>query len=185
MNRTTHRVRPLDYVLAAGMTALGVLLMHEDMHGSSGSTRIDSTSWALIPVFAAVTVPILWRRLNLWAVLAVTAAALAVHDVAFGWVVRCGAGLPLAFVLAYAVGRLMSHRVQSYGALAVVIGIQYLVLVRDSAAGLGILPVTAVISAAFWGAGLYVQKRSRRNVVASTAEATAPRRDVELAGSTR
>jgi len=181
MSSTTRKVRPLDYVLAAGMTALGVFLMKENMHGSDGNIRIDSTSWALIPVFAAATVPILWRRVHLWAVLAVTAAALAVHDVAFGWVTRCGAGLPLACALAYAAGRLMTHRIQSYGALAVTIGIQYLVLVRDSSAGLPILPFTAVIAAIFWGAGLFLQKRSHRSVVA--APAAAPQRDVELTGS--
>jgi hypothetical protein len=125
----------------------------------------------MIPVFAAATLPILFRRRNLWVVLGVTAAALAVHDVAFGWVVRCGAGLPLAFALAYSVGRLMTDRRQSVGALVAVIGIQFLVLVTDSVAGLAVLPFTAVISVAFWGAGLYLQKRSHREV---TAEATAP-----------
>jgi 4-amino-4-deoxy-L-arabinose transferase-like glycosyltransferase len=105
----------------------------------------------------------------MWAVLGVTAAALAAHDVAFGWVVRCGAGLPLAFALAYSVGRLMSDRKQSYAGLAAVIAIQFLVLAWDSAAGLPIIPFTAVISAAFWGAGLYVQKRAQRGVVHAAA----------------
>ena len=88
MNSIFRGVRPLDYVLASAMTALGVVLMIDNMRGSHSSTRIDSTSWALIPVFAVATVPILWRRRNLWAVLGVTAAALAAHDVAFGWVLR-------------------------------------------------------------------------------------------------
>lgn len=80
----------------------------------------------MIPLFAAATVPLLWRRRNLWAVLGVAAA---------------------------------------------VIGIQFLVLIRDSAAGLGIIPFTAVMSVAFWGVGLYLQKRSHRTL---TAEAAAP-----------
>ena len=168
-NNILRGIRPLDYALAAAMTALGVLLMVENMHGSTDGTRIDSTTWVLIPVFAAVTVPILWRRVNLWAVLAVTAAALAAHDVAFGWGVRCGAGLPLAFALAYSVGRLMTDRRQSYWGLVAVVGIQFLVLVRDSAAGLGIIAFTAVISAAFWGAGLYLQKRARSTIAAGAA----------------
>jgi hypothetical protein len=173
MNSILRGVRPLDYLLAAAATALGVVLMIANMQGSEDDVRIDSTSWVLIPVFAAVTVPILWRRRNLWAVLGVTASALAVHDVAFGWVVRCGAGLPLAFALAYAVGRLMVERKQSYAGLAAVIGIQFLVLAVDSAAGLGIIPFTAVISAAFWGAGLYLQKRSQRIAdMGASAEST-------------
>jgi hypothetical protein len=166
MNGFPRGVRPLDYVLSAGLTALGVVLMGANMLGAEGDTRIDSTSWGMIPVFAVATLPILFRRRNLWAVLAVTAAALAVHDVAFGWVVRCGAGLPLAFALAYSVGRLMTDRKQSYGALVAVIGIQFLVLVRDSVAGLAVLPFAASISVAFWGAGLYLQKRSHRDAAA-------------------
>lgn len=167
MNSILRGVRPLDYVLAAGMTALGVVLMVANMLGAEDGTRVDSTSWLLIPVFAAATVPILFRRRSLWAVLGITAAALAVHDVAFGWVVRCGAGLPLAFALAYAVGRLMTDRMQSWGALVAVIGIQFLVLARDSVAGLAVLPFTAVISVAFWGVGLYLQMRAHRDVVAA------------------
>ena len=180
MKSILRGVRPLDYVLAAAMTALGVLLMVENMGGPSGKTRVDSTTWVLIPVFAAATLPILWRRVNLWAVLGVTAAALAVHDIAFGWVVRCGAGLPLAFALAYAVGRLMTDRKQSYYGLAAVIAIQFLLLVRDSAAGLGVLPFTAVISAAFWGVGLYLLKRSQRSLAPVVVE-PALQRDVHLA----
>ncbi|HZV26625.1 MAG TPA: hypothetical protein VFG00_10070 [Acidothermaceae bacterium] len=177
MKSIIRGVRPLDYILAAALTALGVLLMVENMQGSSDKTRIDSTTWVMIPVFAAATLPILWRRTNLWAVLGVTAAALGVHDIAFGWVVRCGAGLPLAFALAYAVGRLMSDRRQSYYGLAAVVVIQFLVLVTDSAAGLGIIPFTAVISAGFWGVGRYVQKRSQKDAVVEAA----PSRDVQLA----
>jgi hypothetical protein len=180
MKSLLRGVRPLDYVLAVAMTALGVLLMVENIHGSSsGKTRIDTHTWALVPVFAAATLPILWRRINLWAVLGVAAAALVVHDIAFGWVVRCGAGLPLAFALSYAVGRLITDRKQSCWALAATIAIQFLVLVRDSAAGLGVMPVTAVIAIAFWGVGLYVQKRSQRGV-ASTAYPVG-REDVQLA----
>ena len=169
MTTILRGVRPLDYVLAAAMTALGVVLMAANMQGPDESTRIDSTSWVMIPVFAAATVPILFRRRNLWVVLGVTAAAVAVHDVAFDWVVRCGAGLPLAFALAYSVGRLMTDRKQSYAALAAVIGIQFLVLVQDSAAGLEIIPFTAAISAVFWGVGLYVQQRSQRTVGTASA----------------
>ena len=169
MKTILRGLRPLDYLLAVGVTALGVVLMIVDMHATDGKTRIDSTSWTLIPVFAAATVPILWRRRNLWVVLGATAAALAVHDVAFGWVVRCGAGLPLSFALAYAVGRLMIDRKQSFAGLAAVVGIQVLVLIRDSAAGLGIIAFTAMIAAAVWGVGLYVQARSHVAVVAETA----------------
>jgi hypothetical protein len=179
MKSLLRGIKPLDYVLAVAMTALGILLMRDNMHGPTGKTRIDSTTWAMIPVFLAVTLPILWRRINLWAVLGVTAAALVVHDVAFGWVVRCGAGLPLTFALSYAVGRLIAERKRSYWGLAATIAIQFLVLVRDSAAGLGVMPFTVVIAAAFWGLGLYVQKRSQKVEIVEAA----PSRDVQLASA--
>ncbi len=171
MKRILHGVRPLDYVLAAALTLLGVVLMVADIHSHDHGTKIDSRSWLLIPVFAAATLPILWRRRNMWAVLGVSAAVLAGHTLAFGWEVRCGAGLPLSLAMAYSVGRLMSDRRQSYAALAAVVGVQFLVLVQDSAAGLGILPVTAVIAAAFWGVGLYVRQRSQRT---ASVEVVAP-----------
>jgi hypothetical protein len=86
-----------------------------------------------------------------------------VHVLAFGWLVRCGAGLPLAFALAYGVGRL-STGWRSAAGLVLALGIQVLVLVEDSAAGSGILPFTAAIGAAAWAVGTWVQRRVRREV---------------------
>jgi uncharacterized membrane protein len=93
----------------------------------------------------------------------VTAAALAVHLLAFGAMVRCGAGLPLAFALAYGVGRL-SDGWRSWVGLLLATGIQVLVLAQDSAAGLDIIPVTAVIGVAIWGVGVWVRRRAGRDV---------------------
>lgn len=159
MDTVKRHIRPTDVLLAVVLSVLGVLLMRADMRGATGSTRIDSTSWTMIPVFLAATLPVVLRRVNLMAVILIAAAALAVHDVAFGWVVRCGAGLPLAGVLAYSAGRLLADRRESLVALVLTIGVQALVLVRDSAAGPGILPVTAVIGVALWGAGWFVRSR--------------------------
>src|ERR1700710_324415 len=99
-------VRRGDVVLAALLTALGVLLMVEDVMSTDGSVRIDSHSWLLVPVFAAATLPILWGRRDLLAVYPVTGAAAGLPPRRFGWEVRCGAGLPLAFALGYTAGRL-------------------------------------------------------------------------------
>jgi hypothetical protein len=155
-------VRRGDVALAALMTLLGGLLMIENiLSPATSATRVDSHSWLMVPVFAAATIPILWRRRGMLGVCAVTAAALAVHVLAFGWVVRCGAGLPLAFALAYGVGRL-SDGWRSWIGLAGVIGIQFLVLVRDSAAGLDIIPVTALFTVAAWGVGVWLRRRALR-----------------------
>jgi hypothetical protein len=163
VNEIFAGVRKGDAVLATLLTALGVVLMIANINGDDG-TRVDSRSWLLVPVFAAATVPILWRRRNMIAVLAVTAAALAVHVLAFGWLVRCGAGLPLALALAYGAGRL-SRGTWSYVGLVGALAIQFLVLVRDSAAGLDILPVTAAIGAVAWGIGALLARRGERQAV--------------------
>jgi hypothetical protein len=167
VNEIFAGVRKGDVALAVLMTALGGLLMVGNVTGAD-EVRLDSHSWWMLPVFAAVTLPILWRRRSMIGVLVVTAAALAVHVVAFGWVVRCGAGVPLAFALAYGVGRL-SRGASSWIGLIATLAVQFLVLVEDSAAGLDIIPVTAVVGVVFWGAGLLVARR-----VARSADLDAP-----------
>jgi hypothetical protein len=163
MNEIFAGVRKGDVLLAVLMTALGGLMMLENiLSDSTAEVRIDSHSWVLVPVFAAATIPILWRRRSMIGVLVVTAAALAVHVVAFGWLVRCGAGLPLAFALAYGVGRL-SRGVWSWIGLAGSLAIQFLVLVRDSAAGLDIIGATAAIGVVFWGVGVVLARRAERS----------------------
>jgi hypothetical protein len=162
MNTITKDVRPMDAVLALALSALGVWIMLENINGAETDLRVDSTSWAMVPVFLAATVPVLWRRTSPLTVTLVAAAAMAAHVAAFGWLVRCGAGLPLALVLAYAAGRFTADRRQSAFVMALTVGVQALVLVRDSAAGLDVLPVTAVVGAAIWGVGLYVRSRSER-----------------------
>ncbi len=162
-------VRKGDAVLAALLTALGVVLMVADVTSPDPALRMDSTSWLMVPVFAAATVPILWRRRNLVAVYAVTIAALTVHVLAFGWTVRCGAGLPLSFALAYSAGRL-AKRWHSVALLAASIAVQAIVLVKDSAAGLTIIPVTAVMAAVAWGIGAWLRTRSSKHAAVGAAE---------------
>jgi hypothetical protein len=162
-------VRKGDVALAAVLTALGVLMMLENiLSDPDGATRIDSQSWLLVPVFAAATLPILWRRRSMTGVYVVTAAALAVHLLAFDHLVRCGAGLPLAFALAYSAGRLQRGWASLLGLVAS-LGIQVLVLLYDTAAGLSIIPVTAVIGVAAWGVGAWLQRRSEITSSPTTA----------------
>jgi hypothetical protein len=171
MNKIFEGIRPTDVVLAVAMSALGVYLMLENINSTDSDLRIDSTSWLLIPVFLAATVPILWRRRSILTVTLVTAAALAAHMAAFGWDVRCGAGLPLAVALSYAAGRFVTDRRQSALTMVLTLGVQALVLVRDSAAGLDILPVTAVIGIVAWAIGAYVTTRASASAAAPAADA--------------
>lgn len=171
MDTLVRDIRKGDVALAALLTALGVWLMVENINaGPQEGVRIDSHSWLMVPVFAVATLPLLWRRRSMTGVLVVTGVALAAHVALFDWVVRCGAGLPLSFALAYSAGRLMRGRAAVLGLLATV-GIQVLVQVRDSAAGLGVIPVTALIALAAWGVGAWLQRRAVDSVpVAAPAE---------------
>ncbi len=171
MTTLVRDVRRGDVALAVLLTALGVWLMVENITGApEAGVRIDSRSWLMVPVFAAATLPVLWRRRSMTGVYVVTAAALAAHVLLFDWVVRCGAGLPLSFALAYSAGRLSRGRSAVLGLVASV-GIQVLVLVRDSAAGLGVIPVTILIAAAAWGVGVRLQRRTTDTApVAAPAE---------------
>ena len=78
--------------------------------------QMTSHSWAMVPVFALATIPVLWWRRSVIAVTGIALVVMVLHDLLFGWVTRCGAGLPLAFVLAY-LGAVALERKQAWIAL--------------------------------------------------------------------
>jgi glucose-6-phosphate-specific signal transduction histidine kinase len=59
---------------------------------------------------------------------------MALHDLLFGWVTRCGAGLPLAFVLAYLAAVSLDRR-RAWVALGLSTVLTAAVLVRDATTG--------------------------------------------------
>jgi len=64
-------------------TVLGVLLMVENITASADADLahpLSTQSWAILPVFLLVTLPILWRRRNILAVIGVTIAASAINE---------------------------------------------------------------------------------------------------------
>jgi hypothetical protein len=164
MNGIFKGVRPLDYVLAGLMTAAGVYLMYENTvaafaHGLPHPQ--STTAGAMLPAFVFVTLPILWRRRNILAVIGVTAAATAAHVVLFGWNTRCGVELPLTFALAYAVGRFAGARTNHLIGLAIIFAVQVLVIARDASIDMIVsaIPVAVPGAALFYGIGLLVQNR--------------------------
>lgn len=170
-------VRPMDAVLAIALSAAGVLLMIENINADAGDTNdlrhaITNQSWLMLPVFLVATVPVLWRRRNVLAVALLSTVAMGAHVLAFDWVVRCGAALPLSFVLAYSVGKLAQKR-ETYVGIAVVIVGQTLSLVKDSAVGLEILPATAAIALAAWGIGIYVRQQTAQRADRAAVETSA------------
>jgi hypothetical protein len=174
MNAIFKGVRPLDYVLAGLMTAAGAFLMYENV----GATYADelphaqsSTSWLMLPAFVLVTLPILWRRRNILAVVGVTAVATAAHVLAFGWNTRCGVVLPLSFALAYGVGRFAGARKNHVIGLAGIVVTQLVMLAKDASIDTvaSALPLALPIAALFYGIGLVVQNRVTRKQSAAVA----------------
>jgi hypothetical protein len=159
-SRLLHGVRPLDVLATVVLCALASWLMVEDIISRDATVRIDSHSWWMLPVFVAAAVPVLcWRR-GVVEVLLFSCAAMAVHVLVFGSLVRCGAGLPLTFVLAFLAGLERTPRRRAT-ALALVAVLGSLVMVRDTAAGVELLPVVLVTSLVLAGIGLVVAHRSQ------------------------
>jgi hypothetical protein len=172
MNGILKGIRPLDYVLAGLMTAAGAFLMYENIGAGPGADLphpVSTTSWLIVPTFLIVTVPILWRRRNVLAVVGVTAAATAAHVLAFDWLTRCGVLVPLTVALAYAVARFAGSWRNHVIGLAGIVVAQWVMLVRDSSidSAVGTLPLVLALAALFYGIGLFVQNRASKKQAAS------------------
>ena len=175
-------LRPLDYVLAGVMTVAGVFLMYENIRGDDASLPhpVSTTSWLIVPVFLLTTVPILWRRRSVLAVVGVTTVATAIHVLAFGWLTRCGVLLPLSVALAYAVARFARSGRNHLIGLAGVVIMQLVLLVRDSSIDhvVSALPLSLPAAALFYGIGRYVQNRVSRKQQAVAVAPVAERASV-------
>ncbi len=169
-NGIIEGLRPVDWVLAGLLTALGAGMMAANVvipdaevaaNISAGSMvhEITSHSWAIVPAFAVATVPVLWWRRNVTAVTGIAVAAMVAHDLAFGWVTRCGAGLPLAFTLAYLGAASLEHR-RSWIALGLATMLTAAVLVRDATTGFGVIVLTLPILLIVFAIGRAVRHRT-------------------------
>ncbi|MGK5683222.1 sensor histidine kinase [Actinoplanes sp. URMC 104] len=148
-------VRVVDWLIAGALTAMGVVLMALD-------TAAYGRSVWMIPVFAAATVPVLWWRRSTLAVTAVALAVMVVHDLLFGWVTRCGAGLPLAFTLVF-LGALTYERTKALLTLALTVALCFAVLVVDGSAGPGAMVLAAPVTFLLFGVGRAARQRSALN----------------------
>jgi hypothetical protein len=155
-------IRPLDYLLAVLATAAGVYAMYENVTGawSGGLPHPQTTTTvAMLPLFLAVTVPILWRRRNILAAVQVTAVATALHVFLFGYETRCAVLVPLSLALAYAVGRFAHGRSEHLTCLGSILLLQVVFLQRDASIDtlLSALPLTVALGGLFYGIGYAVQ----------------------------
>jgi len=163
-------IRRVDWMLAGALTALGAWLMvenvlFEDEHVASAIAdgtmvhEMTSHSWTMVPVFALATLPVLWWRRSVIAVTGIALVVMVLHDLIFGWVTRCGAGLPLAFVLAY-LGAVALQRKQSWIVLGLATLLTAAVLVVDSTTGFEPFVLALPIVLIVFGIGRAVRHRT-------------------------
>ena len=179
-------IRPVDWVLAGALTALGVVADGRERPDLATPTwpptsptgtmvhEMTSHSWAMVPVFALATVPVLWWRRNVIAVTAIALAVMVLHDLLFGWVTRCGAGLPLAFVLAYlgaVVPRARGGRGSSLGLTTLLTAA---VLVVDATTGFEPIVLALPIVLIVFGIGRAVRHRTAMSAELRGAHRRAP-----------
>ena len=96
-------VRLVDYLFTAVLVGLAATLGVMNVTAADWE-GVESHSWLQLPLLVATALPLLWwRRAPVLAVGAAT-ALMAAHDLLFGYGVRCGSGLPLAFAFAFLIG---------------------------------------------------------------------------------
>lgn len=163
-------IRPLDWLLAGALTAFGVLLMTanvlvEDADAAAAvangtmTHEVSSNSWAMVPVFALASVPLLWWRRNVLALSGFVLTVMVLHDLLFGWVTRCGVGLPIAFVLAF-LGAVALERRPAAVNLVLTMLLVVAVLVVDATTGLGPVSLAVPVLLIVFGIGRAVRHRT-------------------------
>jgi signal transduction histidine kinase len=174
-------VKVRDWALAGGLTALGVLLMILDIRMTDAQVRAaiaegsmvhvqSSHSLWMIPVFVGTTLPVLWWRRGSLAVATVSVLMMGLHDILFGWVTRCGAGLPLAFVLAF-LGAQAADRATRWLVCGLSVVLTVFVLVIDSTTGPGAIVLALPIVCIVFGVGLAARRRTALNRELASREA--------------
>ena len=180
--RVFRQVRTVDWILAGALTAMGTWLMVENVLSRDDQVaaaiaegtmvhQVISHSWLMVPVFALATVPVVWWRRSVVAVTGNAVTVMVLHDLIFGWVTRCGAGLPLAFVLAF-LGGVASARRQAWTTLGLATLLTAAVLVVDATTGAEPFVLAFPIVLISFGVGRAVHHRTAmsRELEARTVE---------------
>ncbi|MGI8678460.1 MAG: hypothetical protein ACR2LX_07220 [Jatrophihabitans sp.] len=158
--RAMQWVRPVDVALAGALCILAAVLAVADIKSAGAATRAGSHSWLQLPVFVAAMLPVLWWRRSLIAAVLASCGLMFVHVLVFGHLVRCGAGLPLVFLLAFLCGIADAQLRERLTALVVSVVLGGIVLSWDTVAGPSILPVVVVLQAGLYGIGRVVAQRA-------------------------
>ncbi len=159
-----------DYAAAAVLTTLGVILMRFNVvetdadvarqvaAGGMVHPMSGHSPW-MIPVFLAATVPVLWWRRSVLAVTGVGLAVMVLHDALFGWVTRCGAALPLVFVLTF-LGALTYDRGKAWLTAGLAAALTVAVAVRDSTTGFSVVALVVPVLLVVFGIGRAARHRT-------------------------
>jgi hypothetical protein len=178
------RIGRLDVAIAAIASAVALVYM--------AAEHWDDTlgvSLLAAPLFVAITIPLLWRRVAPLAAVAASLAALLVHIGIYGDdTIRCGVVLPVSFLFAFAAGTRLDLP-RSLMALALALGLGFAVCLTDAPTGADLAAMSFVgpISAVVWATGRVVRSRGRMVVEleARTSELRAARDErarLEVAG---
>jgi hypothetical protein len=144
-----------DVAIAAVLSLLGLVLMYDD-----AINHTINASYLAMPVFLAVTVPVLWRRAAPLAASAAVLVALLVHVALFGTITRCGVVFPVVWVLVFAAGARLELRA---ALIALALGLCSIAVMASSDSQVNVVHAApfAVVSAIVWGAGRLARSRSR------------------------
>jgi hypothetical protein len=160
MTTTKERIGRLDVALAVIATGIAVWYMLTEVYDD----KINASAFA-VPLFAALTVSLLWRRVAPTAALAGVLAGLLTHAAIFGGLIRCGIVLPLLLLLVFpAAARLPRNQALLGLAFALAIGVAVCVTDGKDGAQPEAITFVAPLTLVVWGAGLLV--RSRGHLVA-------------------
>jgi signal transduction histidine kinase len=172
MGEVFNGIKGRDWLLAGVLTALGAGLALLDITADDAETARDAASGAMahtidshspwLLLFAAAFVPVLWWRRSVLVATSVSLAVLVLHDLLFGWVTRCGAALPLAFVYAF-LGALAYDRTKAWVAGALSALLTCAVLVVDASAGPGALVLALPVALIVFGLGRATRHRAGLN----------------------
>ena len=157
MTAVRGRFATRDVVIAVVLSLAGLEMIYENVQDD----EIEASLLAM-PLFLAVTVPVLWRRAAPLAAAVAVLAGLLVHIALFGELFRCGVAFVVILVLAFSAAAELERR-QALVALAVgIAGVLAVVLTdHELGADLTYFPQVALLTAAIWGIGRIVRSRRR------------------------
>lgn len=173
-----------DIALAGLLSTLPLAVQIAEHVAPSAGASATARSWWPLLLLLPATGPVAWWRSHQPTVPLICLGAVALHLLLVGPAVRCGWGIPLAFVLALLAGRSAQLRDSCVG-LAVGLALLTLVLVRDVAAGPSLIPLAGAVTALMWGIGHLLGRRARaaaqlRERTRELAELRDRRADVEV-----